>query len=926
MRIPRATYRLQFNHLFPFEKAQDIVGYLSDLGISDIYASPVFAARTGSLHGYDIVDPARIDPALGGEEGLRRLSRCAREKGVGWVQDIVPNHMAYDAQNQMLMDIFENGKDSPYFSFFDIDWDHDYENMRGRILAPLLGKFYAEALESGELTLAYAEMGLHVCYFDKTFPVRIESYADFLEHDLKALEEKLGAADPDFMKLFGAVNLFKALAARAGDTDQSEQVRHTKKMLWTLASGNPLVRDFIEGNLAYFNGTPGQPESFEELDRLLSEQWYRLSFWKVAAEEINYRRFFTVNELISVRVEDADVFEATHTLIHRLVQEGVFDGLRVDHIDGLYDPLGYLARLREKAPETYLIVEKILAADEELPAFWDVQGTTGYDFLNIVNGLLCDNGAARSFLKTYRAFTRAQGSYDDLVCAEKRLIISKHLAGNVDNLARHLKKISSRDRYGRDVTLYGLRRALVEIMACFPVYRTYISRQATRSQDILYIRRAIEAAGRRLPGFAHEIDFIEKFLTLSFSERMSWEDKKDWIDFAMNFQQYTGPLMAKGFEDTVLYVFNPLISLNEVGAAPERFGAMEEEFHEFQKRRSAIQPHSLSATATHDTKRGEDTRARLNVLSEVPRLWETKLKSWAKGNRKKKTKVAGRAAPDANDEYFFYQALIGAFPFGRPDASFAKRLSSYVVKAVREAKRHTAWIKPDEAYEGACTSFVKQLLEDEVFLRDFLPFQGMLSFYGTLNSLSQVLLKAASPGVPDLYQGTELWDLSFVDPDNRRPVDYGVRRKILDEIQSRVLTDTAGLARDLLSRPEDGAVKLFTIYQTLQSRRQHRVLFEKGDYLPLAAQGAQAGHVVAFARRHEGEAAIAVVPRFCVSLIDEGVLPLGLGVWSDTHIPLEGVSGSVWQDALTGRTIETTGSLCVSDVLESFPVALLLKR
>ncbi len=924
MRVPRATYRLQFNPLFAFDKAASILTYLGRLGISDIYASPVFKARKGSLHGYDVVDPTQINPELGGEEALRRLAARVREEGLGWIQDIVPNHMAYDAENQMLMDIFENGEDSPFFSFFDISWDHVYENMRHRILAPLLGKLYAEALESGELRLGYDERGLHVRYYECVLPLRIESYVTFLEHDLDGLEEKLGAGDPDFMKLLGAARLFKTLAAHTGDTDQGEQVRHTKKMLWALYNENPQVRRFVDANLSYFNGTPGEPESFEALDRLLSEQWYRLSFWKVAAEEINYRRFFTVNELISLRVEDGAVFEATHALIHRLVQDGVFDGLRIDHIDGLYDPLGYLTRLREVAPETYVVVEKVLAFGEELPAFWDVQGTTGYDFLNAANALFCKKDAAKAFTKIYRAFTRWQNSYDDLVVAEKRLIISKHLAGNIDNLAHHLKQISSRDRYGRDVTLYGLRRALVEIMASFPVYRTYISHQATRSQDIATIRAAIEAAERRLPGYAHEIDFIEKFLTLSFHDRMSWEDKKEWIDFAMNFQQYTGPLMAKGFEDTVLYVYNPLISLNEVGGYPERFGVSIGEFHDFQARRRAALPHSLNATATHDTKRGEDARARLNVLSEMPRAWEEKIKLWAKMNRKKKTKLGGCAAPDENDEYFFYQSLLGAFPFEGPDASFVERLKVFAVKAVREAKRHTAWIKPDEAYEQACVRFVQGLLEDEDgFLKDFLPFHRKVAFYGIINSLSQVFLKAASPGVPDFYQGTELWDFSFVDPDNRRGVDYDVRRKVLDGIRGRVLEDTAGLAGDLLARSEDGAVKLFTIYQLLQSRRQHPLLFEEGDYAPLAAQGEKAAHVVAFMRRHAEEAAVAVVPRFCVSLVEEGALPLGPGVWKDTR--LEGVGAGAWQDALTGRVIETGETLSLAEALACFPVALLVK-
>ena len=928
MHLPRATYRIQFSPQFGFKQAREILGYLSDLGISDLYASPIFKARKGSNHGYDIVEPNQLNPQLGTDEDFRSLIDEAKRLGLFWLQDIVPNHMAYDSQNEMLMDVLENGKDSEYYNFFDIDWNHNYENLRSRVLAPFLGKFYADALENGEISLKYDEKGLSINYYEQRLPLRVGSYVRVLEHNIKTLEERLDSSNADFIKLLGIINLFKSLSSQYGDIRQSEQVRHAKKMLWSLYSDNTVIKQFIDESIALFNGTKGKPESFDALDKLISEQLFRLSFWKVASEEINYRRFFTINELVSVRVEDQAVYSHTHQLIFRLIQDGLVCGLRVDHIDGLFDPTQYLKRLRQDVGDAFIVVEKILAPLESLPQSWPIQGSTGYDFLNYVNGAFCNTSARRAFAKLYGSFAGMRMTYEELAIEKKRVIISKHLAGNIDNLAQLLKRISSRDKYGRDMTLYGLRRALVEVMAVFGVYRTYIDHQGARQEDIQYLRQAIERAAERLPGYFYEINFIGKFLLLQYNGAVSEEDKEQWIDFVMNFQQYTAPLMAKGFEDTVLYIYNPLISLNEVGGSPERFGFSREEFHRFNQGAMQHARYSLNATATHDTKRGEDVRARINVLSEMPQEWEQHLKQWVKVNRKFKKTVHGYRAPEANDEYLLYQTLLGACPPEGITQEFRERMKNYLIKAVREAKLHTAWIKPDTDYENACSSFVERILADDdenEFLKTFIPFQKKISFYGIFNSLSQALLKIASPGIPDFYQGTELWDFNLVDPDNRRPVDFEKRKSFFNEMQTKK-GDLPGLIKDLFVHKDDGRIKLFTIYRLLKARNKFKELFESGEYIPLKAEGKYQDNIIAFARQSHDAYSIVVAPRFLSMIVKEDELPLGESIWQDTVIFLPDEFPSEWASILTEQKLRVDKILNIGNVLDIFPVSLLIAK
>lgn len=932
MKVPTTTYRLQFTPQFGFTAARAILPYLHELGISDIYASPIFHARTGSAHGYDIVDPTRLNPEIGTSEEFDALIDAAHRLQLGWFQDIVPNHMAYDRQNHMLMDVLENGPASPYYDFFDVDWNHPYDSMKGKILAPFLGAFYGDCLEKGEITLSYDQNGLTIRYASMQFPVNIESYADVIAHDLGALRKQLGASHLDFIKLLGILYTLKNIPLKEESRERADQIAFVKHMLWELYSGHAEIKRHFDANISRFNGSEGKPESFNLLERLLAQQWYRLSFWKVAAEELDYRRFFNINELISLRMEDEKVFKYTHGLIVQLVGEGKFTGLRIDHVDGLYDPLEYLQRLRQAGGDIYLAVEKILGFDEKLPSLWPVQGTTGYEFLNYVNGIFCAREQRRRFTQIYSRFTGIDASCAELAVDKKRLIIGKYMAGDVEGLAVLLKNVSSRDRHAADFTLYGLKRALVEVLAFFPVYRSYVSRGRFSAEDRRWLSVAVERAKGANAGLLLELNFIKGFLLLDFGDHHSEEERDRRTHFVMRFQQLTGPLMAKGIEDTTLYVYNRLLSFNDVGGDPDKFGVSVDEFHDFIRRREERWPHAMNATATHDTKRGEDARARINVLSELPDEWEECLKSWSKINRPKKTKVKGADAPDRNDEYFLYQTLIGSYPAsGDTAGTLCERLGDYLVKAVREAKVHTEWLKPDLAYEEAFTKFATALLapeEDNRFIPEFVPFAQKVAYCGVFNSLSQTLLKFAAPGVPDCYQGTELWDLSFVDPDNRRPVDFARRQRLLHELKISESNDRGALLRELLANWRDGRIKLYLLHKLLSFRRDHRELLGAGDYLPLQTIGEMAERVCAFVRRKDESWMLAVAPRLIGREAYYGSPPLGDEFWRGTTLNFPDSAPFRWVDVISGDTLETalagsTNSAKLGSILRSFPVALL---
>lgn len=944
MRIPTATCRIQFNKAFSFKSANQIISYLADLGISDFYASPIFKARAGSTHGYDVVDANQINPELGTEADFDQLVNEVKQHGMGWLQDIVPNHMAYDSENQLLMDVLEHGPDSDYTDYFDIIWNTPNADLTQPILAPLLGNFYGDCLDKGEIQLQYEATGISVNYYNLKLPLKLESYAHFLTHNLGQLTRSLGRNHPDFVKLLGILYILKTVPSEVTGKQRQDQISFVKGILWDLYSANSEIKTFVDQNIINFNGEPGCSESFNLLNSLLSEQFFRLSFWKVGAEEINYRRFFTVNELISMKVEELKVFNSTHGLIFKLVESGTFTGLRIDHIDGLYDPSQYLDRLRQRVgDELYITVEKILELTEDMLPNWPIQGTTGYEFLNYVNGIFCQTANQFQFDEIYAHIAETRVPYEQMVTDKKHLILERNLAGDIDNLTQLLKYISTKHKYSNDFTLNGLKRALVEVLILFPVYRTYINQfqedeifSPEKQHQDLYVKVVIEKAKATVPLLLNELNFIEKVLLLQYENTLSQGEKDQWLYFVMRLQQYTGPLMAKGAEDTALYVYSRLISLNEVGGNPGHFGITIDAFHQFNQKRQASCPHTMNATATHDTKRGEDVRARLNVLSEIPVAWEKQASTWSAINHAHRTQADGFEMPDKNDEYFFYQTLVGAFPFVAEEyPEFIDRVKAYVIKAVREAKVHSAWLRPDSAYEEAFTEFVGKVLEiseQNQFLREFQPFQQWVSHYGIFNSLAQVLLKLTAPGVPDFYQGTELWDFSLVDPDNRRPVDFAHRSHLLHSLKTAAQTDILNLVQELLDNCTDGRIKLFLTFRVLQIRNQYSTLFEQGNYVPLAVTGKFQEHIVSFARIQEDRMAIVVVPRLLTSIVKPEENPLGEKIWGDTQIELPQNASTAWQDVIckapNGRNScliqATEGRLPISEILRHFPVGLLV--
>ncbi len=924
---PGSTYRLQFCPGFGFDHARAILPYLHRLGVTDIYASPILRPRPGSTHCYDVVDAGALNPELGGEAAFTALWETRKALGMGWVQDIVPNHMAFHPSNAWLNDVLESGRDSPFADFFDIDWDQPDESLRGRLLVPALGRFYGRCLEDGDIRLGYDEHGFFAAYFEHRYPLAVETYDQVLGQGWAEIKADLGEENPDYVKLLGVRFVIRTLASgRTEPEERRVQIGFVKRVLWELVTGCTSVRRFVDRQIGAVNGVPGDPASFDRLEKLLQAQNYRLAFWKVGAEEINYRRFFNINDLISLRQERSEVFEATHQYILDLLRRGAFTGLRVDHVDGLYDPRGYLARLRQSAGQAYVVVEKILAQGEALPADWPVDGTTGYDFVNAVNGVFVRRGNERRLRRLYAGLLGRTDDYEDLVCEKKRLITGKGMAGDVSNLAHLVKRVSGHFRHGQDITLYGLRRAIVELLANFPVYRTYFRGTVFSAADRKYLEQTFRRAEERVPALKGEFEFIRDLFLSDPEDFRSPEEQELWRHLVMRFQQFTGPLMAKGFEDTLLYVYNVLLSLNEVGGAPDAFGMEPEAFYSFCRERALRWPRTMNATATHDTKRGEDVRARLNVLSEIPERWAASVKRWRRANRKLKTSVNGRPAPDANDEYYLYQTLTGAWPFNEREVpQFLERLAPVLVKSVREAKVHTAWLKPDQAYEQAYVSFAETILrpaQNNAFLPDFLELQRQVAHYGVFNSLSQTALKLMAPGVPDIYQGAELWDLSLVDPDNRRPVDFELRRQILEDIEARAAADLPGLAAELPANPADGRVKLFLIWRCLSLRRNLPRVFERGGFLRVKVEGRRKKHVLALARHDNRQWALCVVPRFTVSLADEGGAPLG-GVWEDTVLTLPDHAPGHWQSAITGQDLDFGHGLPLAELLAGFPAAVL---
>ena len=874
-----ATYRVQLHAGFTFDDAAGIAGYLAALGVTHLYCSPYLQAVPGSTHGYDVIDHSRLNDELGGSEGNRRLVGRLAELGLGQVLDIVPNHMALDGRgNAWWWDVLENGPSSRYATYFDIDWDPPQRKLMATVLMPVLGDHYGRVLDAGDVRVEYRMGAFTVRYFDHEAPL-----------SPRALDDLLGRA-----AVRAGSEPLASLAAALGElphallTDPAamdERHRDKEALLGQLAhlyDSDPEMAAAVDAEIEHINADP------DALGALLQRQNYRLAYWRTAAEELSYRRFFNIETLAGLRMEDARVFRDTHRLVLELVAGGAVDGLRVDHIDGLADPQGYLDRLHQASGGAYTVVEKILDIGEELPAPWPVAGTTGYDFLNAVNRLFVDTAGERAIRDTYAAFSELDSDYPDVVCAAKLQIMRTELGAELERLTALLADVCEDHRHYRDYTRRELRDALREMIAAFPVYRTYASPgRPVSAADRAHVASAVSTAGDRRPDLDGDLlAFVGKLAMLDYPGPLE-------AAFAVRFAQLTAPVTAKGVEDTAFYRYHPLSSLNEVGGNPGELGDPVADFH-----RAMAQgwPNSMLTLSTHDTKRSGDVRARINVLSELPEAWQETVGRWAEGNEHHKR----HGWPDRNAEYLLYQTLLGAWPID------AARAAAYMEKAAREAKTHTSWTDPDAGYEAALHAFVAAVLGDGRFVADLTAFlaRHRLIERGRINSLAQTTLLLTCPGVADLYQGSEVWDLSLVDPDNRRPVDYPARRRLLD--------DLAGAGPEAaLARPDEGGPKLWLIHRLLEHRRASPGSYgPDAAYEPLRATGPRSGHTLAFTR---GGRLAVVVPRLL------GALP---AAWEATTVALpEGA----WTDVLSAATF-AGGETGVADLLGHFPVAVLERR
>jgi (1->4)-alpha-D-glucan 1-alpha-D-glucosylmutase len=944
-RVPRATYRLQFHKDFGFDDAIRVLPYLARLGVSHVYCSPIQRARAGSMHGYDVVAHDEVNPELGGEEGFARFVQALQAHGMGQLLDMVPNHMGvFGADNAWWMDVLENGPASLYAQHFDIDWQPLNVELTGKVLLPVLGGHYGEVLGRGELAVHFEpEQGsFALMYFDHRFPLAPERYPAVLARALA----QLNASADDAASLASIATAFGHLPGRdtAEPEQRAERARDKellKARLARLAQRHPSVAKALAAAVAELN--LATPAARDALHALIEAQAYRLAYWRVAADEINYRRFFDINDLAAVRMERDDVFEATQSFALDLAAAGTVDGLRIDHPDGLYDPARYFEKLQQgyarraglvlpahdaqgrPVRPLYVVAEKIAANDEEVPEGWHVHGTTGYRFANVANGVLVDTTAAETIGHAWRRFTGETQGFHALSQAGRREVMRNALSSELNVLSSELLRIARADRGTRDYTLNALRRALADVAACMPVYRTYIV-DTPSAQDERFIREATAAAERQSSDADRSVfGFVWRALRGQAVDGAPPALAERVRRFAVRFQQFSAPVTAKGVEDTAFYRYFPLSSLNEVGGEPDRFGIEVDEFHALSADRALRWPHTMLATSTHDNKRSEDVRNRIDVLSEMPNEWVLALTRWHGLCRDTRRKLEADDAPSRADEYLLYQTLLGTLPPGGLDAAsapaFTERIWQYMQKAAREAKARTRWTQPDAEYEAALEGFVRSMLanlEDGGCLSDVQKLADRLSWFGAWNGLTLTLLKYASPGVPDLYQGSELIELSLVDPDNRRPVDYAVRQRRLDELRA-MAEASAGDAlavrvQALAAAPHDGRAKLWFIWRLLSLRRAQPELFGEGSYEGLAAEGALARHVVAFERRLGDEALLVVAGRLFLGLApgQRSVPELpGGDTWRGTavRLPTAWEEGTVLENLLTGERVTLRGEL-----------------
>ena len=969
-RAPLSTYRLQLHAGFTFADAESVLDYLKELGIGDCYASPIFEARPGSMHGYDVTRHDRLNPELGGEEAFARFAARLRALGMGLLLDIVPNHMGVGNDSVWWQDVLENGRASQYASYFDIDWDPLNPDMKDKLLLPILGCQYGEELEAKRIQVALADGQLRVKYFDHLAPIAPRTLAViFPEAQLDELEVPQPFRDLLRETAHIPPHQTTDMALRAQRQRQLEELRpRLRAVLESLE-----MRAALGRALDRINGVEGDARSFDRLHELLEQQPWRLAYWRVSSQEINYRRFFDINDLVGLRMENAEVFAATHCLIRRLLARGEVTGLRIDHADGMFNPRQYLIRLQllyvasqcfgetpqgvtsEEGIETevaramrgqnwsaapgplYVVVEKILEPKESLAREWPVRGTSGYDFVYSGNQIFIRGENRERFTEFYQQLTGASRDPATMVYESKLNVMRSSLASEVYVLTTLLSRLASANRRARDFTEDLLEAAIRETIACFPVYRTYIDERGEYTErDRAFLRQAIVRAKQRNREMdASVFDFLEN--TLLLQGRSGEEIDPREMYFAQKFQQLTGPVMAKGVEDTAFYVYSRFISSNDVGSSMSAFGIGAEEFHATNAARMAQSPDAMLATSTHDTKRSEDVRNRLNVLSEMKFLWPSTVRRWVRMNARHKRRLDdGRVAPDANEEYFLYQTLAGAWPWRMETAEereeFVQRMEQYMTKALNEAKVNVSWTNPNAAYAEAVHGFLRSITMPDSrgrqprFVETLKALLPEVELFGAVNSLAQVVLKVASPGVPDFYQGTEMWDLSLVDPDNRRPVDYEARRRALTDLRELAAREgETAVCRETLATLEDGRAKLWTVHRALALRNRVAETFQRGTYAPVAAAEPYAEHVVAFLR---GQSVLAAVPRFAWTLMHgKARMPLG-SAWSDGALTAPEMAGAELENVFTGERVhaDEEGRLALREVFAEFPVALFLRR
>ncbi|EPX61661.1 Malto-oligosyltrehalose synthase [Cystobacter fuscus DSM 2262] len=986
---PLSTYRVQLHKGFSFEDARRIVPYLARLGVSDIYCSPYLKASPGSTHGYDCVDHKQLNPEVGSPVQHEAFCNTVREHGLGQVLDVVPNHMGIETFNPLWFDVLENGPSSVYARFFDVDWHPVKDELAGKVLLPVLGDQYGVVLEKGELKLGFGDGAFVLHYYDRLFPVAPRQYERILARGLEALEARLGPADAHLVELQSILTAIHHLPPRT-ETDRARSIERNrekeviKRRLAALVAASPQVAAYIAANVEAINGKPGDPRSFDELDAILEGGSYRLAQWRVAGEEINYRRFFDINGLAAMRVEDPEVFAEAHQLIFEWLRKGQVTGLRIDHPDGLYDPTAYFLALQERFfleraraffdtehaaraeqwPEVerrlrerwraeaganvdsplrkalYVAVEKIQGGRERIPESWAVHGTTGYRFANAVGGIFVQPNAEGPMTETYHRFIGEAPDFEGLVYEKKRLIMHNFMSSELNMLAHRLNRISEMNRRTRDFTLNSLRRALTEFIALFPVYRTYVDNERPEpdERDVRYIKDTLRHAKARNATLNVTIfDFLGDVLLRRYPEHLGEHERAEMLAFAMKVQQVTGPVMAKGLEDTVFYVYQRMVSLNEVGGEPEHFGTSATIFHERNHERAVHWPASMLTSSTHDTKRSEDVRARLNVLSELPEEWRQRVEHWSSLTRTHRSEMPEGPAPSLNDEYLFYQTVVGAWPMGgslsgKALEEFRGRIRDYMLKAIKEAKVRTSWTNPDKDYEEGMSRYVEACLDEEkgrAFLADLLAFKRRIERPGQHNALGQLLMKLMSPGVVDTYQGCELWDLSLVDPDNRRPVDYALRERMLRSLEQETEKGRAELCTRLVADMEDGRIKLFVLTEGLRLRQRQAELFRKGGYRALSLTGPRADAAVAFSREHGSSVVIAVAPRYTLSALESGGL---VAAYEETSLELPASYASMtFRDVFTGQQVRPGrhgegAVLPLSPLLVGFPLVLLEKE